>query len=391
MSVESQKKKLLVVSHAAVLEVNRAIFQNLASIANVEIKMIVPRNWSGSLIRDLTFQKGPADASLEIFPIEVFNSGNGSLYFFKENPRRVLGVWSPDIVFIDEEPWSLAAAQLCWTFRKSDKVFYTKQNLRKKIPWVFRLLERWVFARSYEAFVVTDEVGEVLKNWKNYEKTIHVLPHSFDPKLFYRTGGEERAAIRDVFDAREDQVLIAYLGRLSEEKGLDEFCKAIEMSAANSSERKFLIAGNGPLKEELEEWSQSRADLNVEIRAAYNHHEVGRVFSAIDLMVLPSRTTPTWKEQFGRVIIEAMACGTPLIGSDSGAIPELIKRTGGGLVFRERDAADLAAKIAVLANDREYRHQLGVKGEAFVRENFSHEAVAKTLAKYLDLELLRPS
>ena len=60
-------------------------------------------------------------------------------------------------------------------------------------------------------------------------------------------------------------------------------------------------------------------------------------YAQLDVLVLPSHTTPTWKEQFGRVIVEALWCGVPVVGSDSGEIPWLIELTGGGLVFPEGD------------------------------------------------------
>ena len=65
-------------------------------------------------------------------------------------------------------------------------------------------------------------------------------------------------------------------------------------------------------------------------------------YAQLDVLVLPSRTTPTWKEQFGRVIVEALWCGVPVVGSDSGEIPWLIGLTGGGLMFPEGDHAALA-------------------------------------------------
>ena len=65
------------------------------------------------------------------------------------------------------------------------------------------------------------------------------------------------------------------------------------------------------------------------------HEDVPSYLAHLDLVVLPSETQPNWKEQFGRILIEAMACGTPVLGSDLAEIPSVIRTTGGGRVFAE--------------------------------------------------------
>src|SRR5207245_3300012 len=81
----------------------------------------------------------------------------------------------------------------------------------------------------------------------------------------------------------------------------------------------------------------------LELQEGVPHHEVPRYLERMTALVLPSLTTPTWKEQFGHVLIEAMACGVPVIGSDSGAIPEVIGDAG--LVVPEGDVAGLAEAL----------------------------------------------
>jgi glycosyltransferase involved in cell wall biosynthesis len=99
----------------------------------------------------------------------------------------------------------------------------------------------------------------------------------------------------------------------------------------------------------------------------------------MDCLVLPSRTTKKWKEQFGRVLIEAMACEVPVIGSDSGEIPNVIGESG--LVFREGDADDLYSKLEVLINNKDVGVKLAEKGRQRVLNNFTQEKVAKETYK----------
>jgi glycosyltransferase involved in cell wall biosynthesis len=100
-----------------------------------------------------------------------------------------------------------------------------------------------------------------------------------------------------------------------------------------------------------------------------------RQIAALDGLALPSRTLPNWKEQFGRVLVEAMACAVPVAGSDSGAIPEVLG--GAGWIFPEGDAAALAGQLRVLLSDSGARAQRIERGRVQVLERFTHSQVAR--------------
>ena len=114
------------------------------------------------------------------------------------------------------------------------------------------------------------------------------------------------------------------------------------------------------------------------------HTETPRYLSAFDLLVVPSETQPNWKEQFGRVITEAMASGTPVVGSSSGEIPNLIRKSNGGLVFPERNARELASCLGRLITQKELRQELCDMGRKWVESEVSLAAVAKKMAKALE-------
>ena len=97
--------------------------------------------------------------------------------------------------------------------------------------------------------------------------------------------------------------------------------------------------------------------------------------NCMDAFVLPSVTTPVLKEQFGKVLVEAMACEVPVIGSSSGAIPEVIGDAG--LVFREGDVDDLVDKLNTLANKPVFRQELAKKGKSRVLDNFTWQKFAE--------------
>jgi glycosyltransferase involved in cell wall biosynthesis len=96
-----------------------------------------------------------------------------------------------------------------------------------------------------------------------------------------------------------------------------------------------------------------------------------------DVLVLPSRSTAGWKEQFGHVLIEAMAMGIPVVGSDSGEIPNVIGR--GDLVFGEGDAIALARILRRLVEDEEWREEVREYGLDRVERLYTHDRIAERL------------
>jgi glycosyltransferase involved in cell wall biosynthesis len=109
-------------------------------------------------------------------------------------------------------------------------------------------------------------------------------------------------------------------------------------------------------------------------------------YRELDCLALPSRTTTNWKEQFGRVLIEAMATGVPVVGAQSGEIPSVIGDAG--LTFREDDVDELRARLRELQQSREWRELFGGMGRARVLAHFTMQQVAnRTLDVYRSLNV----
>ncbi|MGH2486390.1 MAG: glycosyltransferase family 4 protein, partial [Ktedonobacterales bacterium] len=106
--------------------------------------------------------------------------------------------------------------------------------------------------------------------------------------------------------------------------------------------------------------------------------EAPRVLADMDVLALPSLTRPNWMEQFGRVLIEAMGCGVPVIGSDSGEIPRVIGDAG--VIVPEGNVESLRAALRDLTERPERRRELAERGRARVFANFTQEQVARKLA-----------
>ena len=382
-------KKLLVISHAGVLDVNRAVFQELARRSKeLELVMIVPSRWKGDLIRDLEFKGSIGDHAIQVVNLPVRNSGNGSLFFYSESLGPALKGWSPDVVFVDEEPWSLNALQIFREFKNSDLFFFTKQNLKKKLPPPFSWIQRWVFGQSVSAFSVASEVSEVLR-WKGYQKSILDLPHSFDPVCFFRPSEIEKNKLKAALGITPGAKVVSYFGRLTSEKGLAEILSVMRGSLNNASfdSAHFLFVGNGPMESEVREALNAMPPGRATFLSALPHDEVGKTLGVSDILILPSRTVKNWKEQFGRILVEAWACGSAVVGSDSGEIPHLIRRAGGGLVFPEGKSEALSQCLQELLQNPERLAQLKERGHAYVHQHLTHRSVSEKLAGDLGIML----
>jgi glycosyltransferase involved in cell wall biosynthesis len=143
----------------------------------------------------------------------------------------------------------------------------------------------------------------------------------------------------------------------------------------------LLLIGAGPLRGELE--GQPIPGSAVRVLEGFSHERMPEAYGLIDVLVLPSRTTATWKEQFGRVIIEALWCGVPVVGSDSGEIPWLLELTGGGVTFPEGDADALARQLSRLRDDPPLRASLAATGRAAVQRLFSVSGATDPLERML--------
>ena len=184
---------------------------------------------------------------------------------------------------------------------------------------------------------------------------------------------EQRQSARR--DLGFDGFVAGYIGRLVPEKGLTDLIDALSLCPPDM---KAILVGSGPSREELE---CRAAGLGLTDRVVFMGTrpltELPRIMGAIDALVLPSRTTPQWKEQFGRVIIEAHACDTPVVGSDSGAIPSVIG--SGGLVYPEGNPKALAEALRRLYDEPVEAGRLGAIGREQVDRQYTCQRVAERM------------
>ncbi len=365
--------RVAVVSHACVVDVNQRLFNELCRHQDVEVMMVAPRRWRAStgMVVDYRPVEGARFSSR---PLPVIGSGQISLHLYR-GLARVLRDLAPDVVYLDEEPSSLPAWQVLRICRRHGFpiCFMTAQNLVKRFPWPFSRVERAVLDYAALAVPLAPDVADVLRA-KRFAGEIVVIPHFVDTELF-------RPTDRD--DLRRELGLhgtvLGYLGRLTGEKGLEDLMAGADILWERGADVSLLLVGGGPLSERLREWARRRPLGRVVLTGPVAHSAAPDYLSVFDILAVPSRTMPNWKEQFGRVLIEAPACEVPVVGSSSGNIPALIGELGSGVVFAERDPAALADAVQGLIEDPERAGRLARTGRRRAEELYGLPAVADRL------------
>ena len=145
------------------------------------------------------------------------------------------------------------------------------------------------------------------------------------------------------------------------------------------------IAGEGPERPRLEQLARELGIAKkVYFDGAVSSQQMPNYLRQMDVLTLCSRTLPNWKEQFGRVLVEAMACEVPVIGSDSGEIPHVIGEAG--LIFPEEDVGALRAHLLELMQAEAKCRELGRLGRRRVLEKYTQfQVAAQTTAVYRDM------
>jgi glycosyltransferase involved in cell wall biosynthesis len=150
----------------------------------------------------------------------------------------------------------------------------------------------------------------------------------------------------------------------------------LEAAARLSGDWRLRFVGNGPLREIIPMRARELGiGERVTVEAAVASTDVPSILHELDVLALPSLTTPAWKEQFGRILQEAMACAVPVVGSDSGEIPHVIGDAG--LVTPEGDASALSGALERLKTDRALRRELGGRGRVRALERFTQASIAE--------------
>ncbi|MEJ2748414.1 MAG: glycosyltransferase [Anaerolineae bacterium] len=360
------------VSKACLVGAYQTKLEEIAKFDDVELLVIVPPVWldpAGPVALERSHTEG---YRLLADPIR-FN-GRFHLHYYPRLKQR-LAEFRPDIVHIDEEPYNLAT----WLAMRQAKavgaktLFFTWQNLERRYPFPFSLLEKQVLD-GVDAAIMGNQEAVTVWQAKGYAGPYRVIPQfGVDPAVYQPPARRDSGRTFIIGSANR---------RLVPGKGVDVLLRA---AAQLPGIWQLHIAGEGPERPSLQ-------NLAHELNIANRVHFVGPIPSRqmpaylqqMDVLVLSSRTLPNWKEQFGRVLVEAMACEVAVVGSDSGEIPHVIGDAG--LVFPEDDVEALHAHLLSLLRQPERRDELGRNGRARVLARYTQAQIAaQTTAVYRDM------
>jgi glycosyltransferase involved in cell wall biosynthesis len=369
-------KRLLTIGHSYVVGLNRRLAHEFArmGVGRWEVVAAAPTFVHGDL-RPISLEAVPNEAC-RLEPVSAYLTKRIHVMFYGRRVRSLLADrW--DVVHAWEEPYILPGYQLAqWTRRPSKFVFYTYQNLSKRYPPPFSWFERSVIHRADGWLAGGKTVAEVLLPRLGYAKKPHrLITLGVDVNVF-RPDPASRSAVRAALGWTEDgPPVVGFLGRFTPEKGPRLLTRVLDRVPLAW---RALLVGGGPLEAELKAWAATKGD-RVRVVTGVPHDGVPAYLNAMDILAAPSQTLRRWKEQLGRMLIEAFACGVPVIGSDSGEIPHVI--ADAGKVVSEADESAWAAALTELLDSPAQRAELAMRGRQRAETTFAWSVIA---AQHLD-------
>ncbi|MBN1965570.1 MAG: glycosyltransferase family 4 protein [Anaerolineae bacterium] len=356
--------RVLMISKACVVGTYQRKLEEIARLG-VDLTVVVPPSWRderGEMALERAHTEG---YTLVVNPIR-FN-GNFHLHYYPGLNRWFTP--KPDIVHIDEEPYNAATWQALRLARRAGAktLFFSWQNILRRYPPPFSLGEWWTLRSVDHVIVGTESAGAIWRQ-KGYEGPLTIIPQfGVDPDLF-------RPPTRPIAGRTRT---LGYVGRLVPEKGVDVLLRALgQIMAEGLTQWRLDIIGGGPQRDALERLvAELGLDEHVTFIGQVPSTQMPVFFRQLDVLLLPSLTRPNWKEQFGRVLIEAMACGSVVVASDSGAIPDVVGDAA--LITSEGDVTSLAHALRRLLQDDDLRQELARRGRERVTNHFTMQQIAR--------------
>jgi len=335
--MRSSSLSVLTIAHNAVAASNRGRTDALRKLPGVAVSLLTPARW---------FEEG---RRIEVPPSAGWRVGrtifteNGTRHFYLSGLFAAVRETRPDVIDVYEEPFSVVALQTLLArdllAPQAALVVYSAVNVMRKWRWPYRAIERHVLRHADGAHAPNQDVPRILRAKGLGDKPVAVIPLGIDVERFASAEATDLAGI--------PRPRVGFVGRLEPVKGLDVLMDAYRRLETPAS---LVVAGDGSERHRLQ-------GASVHVLPPVTYARLPGFLKSLDVLVLPSVTIlPMHREQFGRVLVEAMAAGVPVIGSSSGAIPEVIGDAG--LVVPERDPAALAQAIDVVVRDAGLRQRL---------------------------------
>jgi glycosyltransferase involved in cell wall biosynthesis len=373
----SRKLRILTIGHSYCVALNRAIFREVARDEDFDVTLAAPTYFYGDL-RPITLEPEPPDSPLHMVPLKTRATRVVHVFSYENRAlKRLLRDGRFDIVHAWEEPYILAGFQIARALRndRAKFCFWTAQSYVKRYPPPFGYFEKRVLARAQSWAAQAGLVYDAMLKHGYPRETARTITLAVDLDAFAPLAHHVRATVRNELGLRGP--VIGFVGRLVQEKGLDVLMRALEKLNPETP-WSLLLLGSGDYHDKILNWAKHRGwSERVKIKLV-NHADVPRYIGAMDMLVAPSQSAKNWREQFGRMLVEAFACGVPVIGSDSGEIPFVIGDAG--KVVPEADVAAWTNAIQELLTNPDLRANLAKRG----LERANKYSVRSIAAQYRD-------
>ena len=360
--------RVAIVSKTFVAESSQKLLERIAAHPDVELTLITPPEWRNDDGRTLPFTPTYTEG-YTVRPLPIVFNGRYHFYVYRGLSAAMREV-RPDIIHIDEEPFNPAGAQAQRAALAvgAQSIFVVLQNLYRNYPFPYSALEHYNYNHAAHIIAVNAAAGDVVRR-KGYTGPLSTFTvYGIDPALYQPAPRREPRPAADTF-------VIGYLGRLTLYKGTGLLIEALAEMPARFRLR---FIGAGPDEAELRRLAGATGVADrVEFRPAVPTNQVPSALAEVDALAIPSLTQSNWMEQFGRVLIEAMACATPVVGSDSGEIPRVIGDAG--LVTPEGNVAALRDALMRLEADPALRARLGQMGRERALRLFTNDTAADNI------------
>ncbi len=368
---------LVVVSHAYVVPENRSIWRSLAlNYPDCFVTLIVPTHWSTDRYGEkVAYETKPIrEDNYAVVPADREEKG---LARYRALGRKMRGI-SPDLVYIAQEryDWStlqtIADSRLCAPGAKI--VGGSTVNIQYDLHRLHHRVKEWFFSTATDAIVAMNKEARELLRAHGYKKPI-LVQHGI--------GADEEVwcPLQTAKDKRENEtsgMTVGYVGALVPEKGVLDLASALVNLNVGW---RLVVIGDGPMRRHMELILEGKKSTQyVGFLGMMPREKIPPIMRTFDMLILPSRTTQTWKEQFGLVLIEAMLSGVPVVGSDSGAIPEVIGDAG--LIFPEGNVPALQACLQKLLDNPVRAQEIGAKGRSRAMAHFSTTVLAEEFYQF---------
>ena len=320
----SGRRRLLTIGHSYCVALNRRLPHEIARAGDWDVTAVGPARFRGDFGWH-TLEPTPGELC-NVVPVPVrFGRRIHVMLYGRALSSLLAEPW--DLVHCWEEPYVAAAAQIARRVAPNvPLVLATFQNIAKRYPPPFNWIERYSMARADGVIAFGRTAAEVVAA-RGFDrgpvKNVAVIPPGVDLTQF-RPDEARRAATLARLGWSDGIPVVGFLGRLVPEKGIELLTTVLDRM---TTPWRALIVGSGPLEEMVSAWGRRHPD-RVRVVTTAQHDEAPDYLNAMDVLCAPSQTTPRWREQFGRMLIEAFASGVAVIASTSGEIPYVVADAG---------------------------------------------------------------